>query len=73
MWSGAERCQAQAQWLEMVKVCGDGGGSGGGAGGVEKVAEDTGNIREKRKYGRIAAGQATRVTKIVYNDRLDHI
>jgi hypothetical protein len=27
---------------------------------VWKVAEWTGNIREKRKYGRIAAGEATR-------------
>ena len=30
---------------------------------VWKVAEWTGNIREKRKYGRIAAGEATRVDR----------
>ena len=38
-----------------------------------KVAEWTGNIKEKRKYGRIAAAEATRLTEILPHDRLDHI
>ena len=65
---GGAVSRSSTQWLEMVKVCGGGGGDG-----AVEVAEWTGNIREKRKYGRIAAGEATRLTQIVVHDRSDHI